>query len=222
MRLINVDTLQLEEFFDGNMPEYAILSHTWGKEEVSFRDLCWLHEYEGNREAFASLEGLMASATMNSEDKAQKLRRRSGFDKIMQSAHLAKMESLRYIWIDTCCIDKSSSAELSEAINSMFRWYQEAEIQVIDWEAFHLAFWDDEGGTNTFNPYRTLSQGALADGIVSGALYASLADAIVSGAQFHAWRDWSGEFDFCVNGKPLKAITRFSRWPKRIVLEWSF
>jgi hypothetical protein len=33
-----------------------------------------------------------------------------------------------YIWIDTCCIDKSSSAELSEAINSMYRWYEESEV----------------------------------------------------------------------------------------------
>jgi hypothetical protein len=31
-------------------------------------------------------------------------------------------------WIDTCCIDKTSSAELSEAINSMFKWYGDAEI----------------------------------------------------------------------------------------------
>ncbi len=38
------------------------------------------------------------------------------------------MEGLEYIWIDTCCIDKSSSAELSEALNSMYPWYQKAQI----------------------------------------------------------------------------------------------
>ena len=48
---------------------------------------------------------------------------RSGVSKILQSARLAAQEGLKYMWIDTCCIDKSSSAELSEAINSMFRWY---------------------------------------------------------------------------------------------------
>lgn len=32
------------------------------------------------------------------------------------------------MWVDTCCIDKSSSAELSEAINSMFAWYRNAKI----------------------------------------------------------------------------------------------
>jgi hypothetical protein len=35
---------------------------------------------------------------------------------------------LQYIWVDTCCIDKSSSAELLEAINSMFKWYQDAKV----------------------------------------------------------------------------------------------
>ena len=33
-----------------------------------------------------------------------------------------------WIWIDTCCIDKRSSAELSEAINSMYLWYREAQV----------------------------------------------------------------------------------------------
>ncbi|KAK1453902.1 HET domain-containing protein [Colletotrichum melonis] len=128
MRLINVNTLQLEEFFDDEIPLYTILSHTWGKDEVTFQDLCWLHEYEKNIEAFASVEALMASATMNSAKKAKDLRQRSGFHKIVQSAHLTKEHLLQYVWVDTCCIDKSSSAELSEAINSMFRWYQEARI----------------------------------------------------------------------------------------------
>ncbi|GKT40742.1 vegetative incompatibility protein HET-E-1 [Colletotrichum spaethianum] len=128
MRLINVDTLQLEEFFDDDIPEYATLSHTWGKEEVSFQDLCWLHEYEGDRESFASIETLLSSLGRSSVEKAAKLRQRAGFDKIMQTARLAKMNQLRYAWVDTCCIDKTSSAELSEAINSMFRWYQGSRI----------------------------------------------------------------------------------------------
>ncbi|KAK7456050.1 HET domain-containing protein [Colletotrichum acutatum] len=128
MRLINVNTLQLEEFFDDETSHYTILSHTWERDEVTFQDLCWLHEYEENIEAFASVEALMASATMNSAKKAKDLRQRSGFHKIVQSARLTKEHLLQYVWVDTCCIDKSSSAELSEAINSMFRWYQEARI----------------------------------------------------------------------------------------------
>jgi hypothetical protein len=41
---------------------------------------------------------------------------------------LAREYGLQYAWIDTCCIDKSSSAELSEAINSMFAWYRKAAV----------------------------------------------------------------------------------------------
>ena len=47
-----------------------------------------------------------------------------GATKIKYASSRCKEEGLRYIWIDTCCIDKSSSAELSEAINSMYGWYE--------------------------------------------------------------------------------------------------
>ncbi|KAK3942860.1 heterokaryon incompatibility protein-domain-containing protein [Diplogelasinospora grovesii] len=106
MRLINVDTLRLEEFVGdvgrGGIPPYAILSHTWGEEEVSFKDL--------------SAEDVQAAHAMK------------GYSKIVGCCLLAASEGLRYAWIDTCCIDKSSSAELSEAINSMFRWYRDSVV----------------------------------------------------------------------------------------------
>ncbi|KAH8898435.1 hypothetical protein GQ53DRAFT_837339 [Thozetella sp. PMI_491] len=54
--------------------------------------------------------------------------KRPGFIKIQNSAKLASSEGYDFIWVDTCCIDKTSSAELSEAINSMFRWYQQAAV----------------------------------------------------------------------------------------------
>jgi hypothetical protein len=99
MRLINVQTLKLEEFFDSNIPPYGILSHTWGLEEVTFQDL-------------------------ERPDHVQK----TGYAKIKNTCKLVKVQSLSYVWIDTCCIDKTSSVELSESINSMFRWYQNAEV----------------------------------------------------------------------------------------------
>ncbi|PVH67317.1 HET-domain-containing protein [Cadophora sp. DSE1049] len=99
MRLLNTKTLLLEEFWDSTCtPNYAILSHTWEKQEVSFQ-------------AMADLEPA-----------AQLL----GFSKIQACCRLACNDGYEWIWIDTCCIDKSSSAELSEAINSMFCWYKEA------------------------------------------------------------------------------------------------
>jgi hypothetical protein len=100
MRLINSQTLQLEEFIDGNIPTYSILSHTWGPEEVSFSD------YTSNR------------AVAESKD---------GYRKIRLSCEQARKDDISYVWVDTCCIDKSSSAELTESINSMFKWYQDSD-----------------------------------------------------------------------------------------------
>ncbi|WYZ38742.1 hypothetical protein EsH8_III_000656 [Colletotrichum jinshuiense] len=128
MRLINVDTLEVNEFFGLDIPKYAILSHTWGEEEVSYQEYCWLREYEGNHTMLASLDELMFPMARNWAEKAQELRQRSGFAKIVQSVWLAKHWHILYLWIDTCCIDKTSSSELSEAINSMFSWYQRSYV----------------------------------------------------------------------------------------------
>ncbi|KAL2675580.1 hypothetical protein Neosp_011767 [[Neocosmospora] mangrovei] len=100
MRLINTTTLEIEEFFDISIPEYAILSHTWGDGEVSLQD--WADRK--NR------------------------RFKPGFQKIMWACTQAVKDQLDYVWVDTNCIDKSSSAELSEAINSMFKWYRRSTI----------------------------------------------------------------------------------------------
>ncbi|KAI1171885.1 heterokaryon incompatibility protein-domain-containing protein [Nemania sp. FL0916] len=102
MRLINVETDELEEFFGDDIPEYAILSHTWESpgEEVSFDDF---------------VEGKTATR----EYGAQKLK---GF------CNQARDDGYTYAWIDTCCIDKRNAVELGEAINSMFQWYKGAAI----------------------------------------------------------------------------------------------
>jgi hypothetical protein len=102
MRLLNADTLKLEDFFYGDVPPYAILSHTWGsdREEVSYRDV---------------LDGRLDSAATRPP-------------KLTGCCKQAKKDRYQYIWIDTCCIDKTNSVELQEAINSMFRWYRNAAI----------------------------------------------------------------------------------------------
>jgi hypothetical protein len=104
IRLINTETLRMEMFMGENVPPYAILSHTWvNNEEIS------LQQYEA---LFA-----------NPQD--GEARRKSGYRKILKTCERAQAETpkLRYAWVDTCCIDKSSSAELQEAINSMYKWY---------------------------------------------------------------------------------------------------
>ncbi|KAF4962719.1 hypothetical protein FSARC_9280 [Fusarium sarcochroum] len=102
MRLINIHTLQLEFFPGGEVPRYAILSHVWGSDEVTFGDI-----------------------NSVGHDDALQLDR---YSKLRESCNMTRSLKLDYLWIDTCCIDKSSSAELSEAINSMFRWYAESTV----------------------------------------------------------------------------------------------
>lgn len=99
MRLFNVVTRQLEEFFGDDIPQYAILSHTWEKDEVTYQDM--------QSGAFAS---------------------RLGYAKIDGYCLKEIEQEIRYVWINTCCIDKSSSSELSKAINSMFSWYYRADV----------------------------------------------------------------------------------------------
>ncbi|KAL7951889.1 heterokaryon incompatibility domain-containing protein [Trichoderma barbatum] len=100
MRLLNTKTYSITDFFDANVPRYAILSHTWGQGEVTYQDI------------------------VQSIDARQK--KPQGFAKMEGACALAYSEGFEYIWIDTCCIDKTSSAELSEAINSMYAWYRES------------------------------------------------------------------------------------------------
>jgi hypothetical protein len=101
MWLINTETRRLVYVDNLEECEYAILSHTWGKEEVSFQDM---------------------SDISRARSKA------AGFSKIQMTCKMACERGIAYAWIDTCCIDKSSSAELSEAINSMFRLYKRSKI----------------------------------------------------------------------------------------------
>ncbi|KAM7220135.1 hypothetical protein V8F06_004463 [Rhypophila decipiens] len=101
MRLVNVESLRLELFYGDPTEPYAVLSHTWGKEdeELSFQNMHRLEEQDTARRA--KLDGTCAQA------------RKDGF---------------KYVWIDTCCIDKTNAVELSEAITSMFRWYKKSRM----------------------------------------------------------------------------------------------
>lgn len=62
----------------------------------------------------------------------------SGWAKIQGTCQLALSRKIEYAWVDTCCIDKRSSAELSESINSMFSWYRQAKICFVYLVDYHL------------------------------------------------------------------------------------
>lgn len=102
MRLLNVETLELQTFYGDAIPRYAILSHNWlqDHEEVTFEQI----------------------------QNPDRYRRKQGFRKIELLCDQARLDNYQYAWIDTCCIDKANYSELSEAINSMFAWYRQAGV----------------------------------------------------------------------------------------------
>ena len=133
MRLLTIASgggFSLTSFAGDTIPRYAILSHTWASDgqEVTYQDI---------------LNG-------QGQNKA-------GYEKIRFCRKQARRDGLAYFWIDSCCIDKSSSAELTEAINSMFRWYRNAvkcyvylsDVPDIDPElsAFRRSRWHRRGWT---------------------------------------------------------------------------
>jgi hypothetical protein len=99
MRLLNTETVKLHDSFGRAPPDYAILSHRWGEDEVSYKDV---------------LKGRNLEA--------------AGWTKVKQCCSFVHKQGFQWVWIDTCCIDKRSSAELAESINSMYMWYERAEV----------------------------------------------------------------------------------------------
>ncbi|KAL1846096.1 hypothetical protein Daus18300_014362 [Diaporthe australafricana] len=120
MWLIDVRTYKLHEFLGNSstFPSYAILSHTWGDGEVSLQDF---------------------------RDSLSRAKKKTGFQKIKYCCEQTAEDGFRWAWVDTCCINKTSSSELSEAINSMYNWYRNAlacYVYLSDVhlpEKFHLA-----------------------------------------------------------------------------------
>jgi hypothetical protein len=122
MRLLersDAGEFSLTDYFmnQDKIPPYAILSHTWvAGEEVVLEEL------------------------RNGTGKGK-----SGYHKIRLCGEQAKRDGLQYFWVDTCCIDKTNSVELQEAINTMFRWYQQAEVCYVYLSDVHLEVNDDLG-----------------------------------------------------------------------------
>ena len=106
---------------------YAILSHRWGKHEVSYQDFI-----NKPKEDF------------NDRLLRETIEKNTGASKIAHACAQARKAGLEWIWIDTCCIDRKDNRELSEAINSMFKWYEGAQICFayladVDADATHMS-----------------------------------------------------------------------------------
>lgn len=100
MRLLNLATQKLDYFPDEPYPRFSILSHTWGPTgtEITFRDM----------------------------QEGQEATKRASYSKLRNTCACAAADNVDYVWIDNFCIDKESSAELSESVNSMFTFYKDA------------------------------------------------------------------------------------------------
>lgn len=125
MHLIYTDTRSLKDFSTRKKPTYAILSHRWTNDEVTFSDIS-----TGN------------------------LRRTSSLSKFQGTIRQTQRDGLKYVWIDTCCIDKQSSSELSEAINSMYNWYRNAKYCYV-----YLHDVDQENPTKSFQKSKWFTRG---------------------------------------------------------------
>lgn len=198
MRLINTTTLELEEFPGANLPAYAILSHTWGKDELTMGELETIAKHrrtqvqqaaniiprtgkadtvkmlllssmlmafrgggdpvkrpptpppttDGYESSRSSLESrgyddyrspTFERRTFSPRDyekalvpaslrQAHTLELKDGFSKVSYTCTQAAKDGYQYAWVDTVCIDKKSSAEISEAVNSMYSWYHRAAV----------------------------------------------------------------------------------------------
>jgi hypothetical protein len=102
MRLLHTKLLVFKEFFDEQVPPCTILSHRWGESEVSYQDF-------------------QAAVKENSFSQER-------YWKILKCCSMSAGSGYDWTWIDTCSINKESSAELTEAVNSMFKWYQQADV----------------------------------------------------------------------------------------------
>jgi hypothetical protein len=103
MRLLRYDNdgnIILTKFDESDIPEYAILSHTWAQDNS--KEVTYAEVINGTGQE------------------------KEGFKKIRFCGEQASRDGLQYFWVDTCCIDKDNGAELSHSINSMFRWYRRA------------------------------------------------------------------------------------------------
>jgi hypothetical protein len=105
MWLLNTKSLTLKAFIGSNIPDYIILSHTWGNDEVLF------DETRGG--------SLSNNSSVSSK---------AGYIKVKGTCDEARRNGYDWVWIDSLCINKNSSAELQEAINSMWNWYQRANV----------------------------------------------------------------------------------------------
>ncbi|KAK6437164.1 hypothetical protein LTR95_006645 [Oleoguttula sp. CCFEE 5521] len=126
MRLLNVHDLSFREFYGDNTPPYVITSHRWSDDEATFKDV--LKKRNTSSKGWAKIQGF-----------CERVRQDNEVLKTLENATCCD-----WLWIDTACIDQRSTAEVSESINSMWRWYDSA-VECHAYLADVLPFGADRG-----------------------------------------------------------------------------
>lgn len=106
MRLLNVHNQTFQDFHGDDIPPYVVTSHRWGVNEAMYKDI--LKRRNQQSKGYQKVLGFCAFAS-----------------RLPESDH-GSTASIQWLWMDTCCINQNSSAEVSESINSMWRWYSKA------------------------------------------------------------------------------------------------
>jgi hypothetical protein len=127
-RSAELQWFELDEISGGSRKGYAILSHVWGRKEDTF-------------------QGVQSLATLPDHERWTKVS-----EKVKNCCKFVAAVEFEWVWIDTCCIDKSSSAELSEAINSMYLWYSRSGLCVVFLE--DVPDREDPRSPSSFSPFR--------------------------------------------------------------------
>ncbi|KAM3417186.1 hypothetical protein BST61_g5446 [Cercospora zeina] len=114
MRLLNASTLELREFGESSIPPYYIASHRWSSDETTYKDV--KKRRNTTSLGYAKLQSFCGFI------------QRTNVPTTRAMTTLGIERSCNWLWIDTACMDKSSSADLSECINSMFHYYAVSQI----------------------------------------------------------------------------------------------
>lgn len=125
MRLLHTTSFKFHSFSDpDSIPPYAILSHRWGDGEILYEDML---TFKTSVSLLSDLLDNAHNALIDARADGKYIGGKN-FDKLRMCCHVAHEDGYEYVWMDTCCIDQRSSAELSESINSMFEWYKKSRV----------------------------------------------------------------------------------------------
>ncbi|THV01249.1 HET-domain-containing protein [Dendrothele bispora CBS 962.96] len=144
-RMINTYSLKLKDFEDGvSIPHYAILSHTWGAEEIGYHDFDQLF-FEDSENWSVFVEGV------EMYEQHQGTKAKPAYHKIVEACIKALSDGVEYLWVDTCCIDQEDQTDVHRNVKNMYSYYRNSRIC--------YAYLVDMGHQSSFGQSRWFTRG---------------------------------------------------------------